>query len=212
MTVEIPVPVELPAGLRKRFYEPLVFLWCLKEIFNRENKTRTSTRIRDSVAMAESSRQQMYFDFVNKLARTLFRISPNLRRYADMKLEICDFEKGKDTITAFAVMNPGMVMYYFASNNRDQSALEEVQDYITDILTMLGSASDEDLRNASSADHPLYNELLRKILRFNRPRIEHYVRNMAEELSSCNEYLVDRPGDETPEGNQSGPTFNLRDS
>ena len=135
-----------------------------------------------------------------------------------MELEICDSSKGRDTITAFAVLNPGIPVYYFASNNRNADKLEEVQEYMTDILSTLGKASDEDLRNASSSGQTgangsltptLYASLLRKIVRFNRPRIEHYVRNMANELRFCIEDVVDSSDGDTAESKPEKQALSL---
>jgi hypothetical protein len=100
--------------------------------------------------------------------------------------EICDIKKGSDTVTSCGILQPGQTRYIFASNNRTEEALEEVKAFIEDILHTIGKAQDQEVKEAKVNKHSaLFSEILRKILLFNRPRLEHYVRLIAREIEPC---------------------------
>lgn len=67
MAVNIHIAVPLKAGLRKRFYEALVLAVCLKQAFTRGKQTEVTERISDDEQV--SGRKQLYYCFVNKMAR-----------------------------------------------------------------------------------------------------------------------------------------------
>ena len=64
--------------------------------------------------------------------------------------------------------------------------MEEVKAFIEDILSTLGEANDEEVKEAKVDKHSaLFSKMLRKILGFNRPRLEHYIRLMAHNIEAC---------------------------
>lgn len=187
MAVEINIPVALKPSLRKRFYEALVLWFCLKETFTEGEQTEGTERLSDLEDEGFGSRKQLYFCFVNKLAREspLFP-SVCLCAYLTTGPEICAIRKDGHTVTAFGILQPGETRYIFASNNRTENALDDAKEFIEDILTTLGEAEDEVVKDAiGNKKSALFSQMLRKILRFNRPRLEHYLRQMAKEVQVC---------------------------
>lgn len=173
MALEISPVVPLKPGLRKRFYECLILLYCLKQTFNNGNAIEAPDVLgSDGERAAEKSRRELYLCYVNKIS------------------QICDISKGSDTVTACAVMQPGVIRYLLASNARSEDEMDAVKDFITDIISSLGKTEDDEIKKAiANKQSLLYSGLLRKIVRFNRPRVEHYLRVIARELPSCIESI-----------------------
>jgi hypothetical protein len=156
--------IPLDASRRKRLYEAIVLLHCLIAAFVKGQSIEAT----ESEATPPRSRKQTYFCFVNKLA------------------QICDSRRGGKTVTAFAVLQSGSVEYRFGCNDVNASRLASVRQYITGLLNMLGQASADDIKQALADPHtPLFSQLLREIVQFNRPRIERYVAVLAGSLEIC---------------------------
>ncbi|KAK3689313.1 hypothetical protein B0T22DRAFT_169856 [Podospora appendiculata] len=157
-------PVPLTPSVRHRFYEPVVFLFCIIAA-NFKNRT---TRTPDLETDDGKSPTDSFRCFVNKLG------------------QICDSERGGDTITAFAVLQPGMIEYRFASNSRDRNALNRVKKYVIKILRMLGDASNEELKTSDLSRHAsVFSVVLRTILAFNWPRIELHIAALKQQFGFC---------------------------
>ncbi|KAK0724492.1 hypothetical protein B0H67DRAFT_641030 [Lasiosphaeris hirsuta] len=156
--------VPLPASLRKRFYEPVVFFTCISDIFAAHN----STEIPEQETVVPRSPKQTFVHFVNKLG------------------QICDNKRGGNTVTAFAVLQPGVIEYRFASNRRSRESLENVQAYVASILEILspGQASDAEVSKADDQSK-LFERILRVVLDFNRLRVEYYARTLVQQLDFC---------------------------
>ncbi|KAK0612079.1 hypothetical protein B0T14DRAFT_531565 [Immersiella caudata] len=175
MDLQASRPVPLPPSLRKRFYEPVIMLYCLTAAYVNGQIAESA----GSEAALPSSRKQIYFCFVNKLAH------------------ICDSRKGGKTVTSFAVLQPGSIEYRFGSNSRRPSELTKVRNYITGILTTLGEASSDDIKKATKdSKQPIFCQILAKITLFNRPRIEYYARTLAKQVDFCIDGLEDDDSDE----------------
>lgn len=163
---------ELPAGLRKRFYEPVVLLYCLSKLLV---KSQHTIKPPDLESADDKSPIKKFECFVNKLG------------------QVCDSRRGGDTVTAFAILQTGCVEYRFASNRLDERSLVETAAYVKGLLQILGRASQEEALQAK--DHhgsELFSTLMRKILEFNQPRISFYIRtqllkNLDFCISVCNE-------------------------
>lgn len=168
MAVNIPDPVQLSPSAARRFYEVVIFLYCLTAV-NFKNK---NTKEPDLEIATGKSPKHEFFCFVNKLG------------------QICDNQPGGGTITAFAVLQPGSIQYRFASNNRDTPALEIVKTYITDILSTLGQTANDQLDT-------VYQQILGKVVAFNRPRIEGYISGLLKQFDFC---IKTCEGDDTPGG------------
>jgi hypothetical protein len=140
-------------------------LHCLITTYVEEGRSIEAT---ESEVTTPRSRKQTYYCFVNKLA------------------QICDSRFGGKTVTAFAVLQPGSVEYRFGCNERKASALGRVKLYITEVLDTLGNAGPDHVEQAATDPHtPLFSQLLEKIVKFNRPRIERYVDDLASSLEIC---------------------------
>ncbi|KAK3317477.1 hypothetical protein B0T19DRAFT_292904 [Cercophora scortea] len=157
--------VPLTPSIRHRFYEPVVFLYCIIAANFKNNNTKTPDLETD---YESKSPRDSFRCFVNKLG------------------QICDSERGGDTITAFAVLQPGSIEYRFASNNRDRRALIQVKKYVTMILRILGEASDDELKKEDlSQRDSVFSVVLRTVLAFNWPRISLYVTALRQHLVFC---------------------------
>ncbi|KAK3997840.1 hypothetical protein QBC44DRAFT_229097 [Cladorrhinum sp. PSN332] len=143
--------VDLPASLRKRFYEPVVFLYSFRSLLK---KQPDGTKPPDLETTSDSSPKATFFCFVNKLAL------------------VCHSKKGRDTITAFAVLQTGPIEYRFASNQRSAQELDDVGRYVTTLLETLGKAEDSEVRDAAlREDSTLFSAVMKQILEFNRAHI-----------------------------------------
>lgn len=156
MAVNISNPIPLPPSVARRFYEVVIFLYCLTAVNFKNNGTREP----DLETATGKSPKHEFFCFVNKLA------------------QICDSQPGGDTITAIAVLQPGSIQYRFASNNRDAMSLEMVKRYLTDILNTLGQTANSELDN-------IYQDILGKVVAFNMARIEIYIGGLMKHFDFC---------------------------
>ncbi|KAJ4390246.1 hypothetical protein N0V85_007416 [Neurospora sp. IMI 360204] len=153
--------VPLESGLSLRFYEAVLFLYCLKEVKYKAESVKEPDLESDS---GRSSRDS-FRCFVNKLG------------------QICDNGSKGKTVTAFAVLQPGQIQYRFASNQRTSEELEDVKTYIANILGFLGSAADDQLNG-------VFGTVLERILAFNRPAIEKKLCASAQEEEPSLESFV----------------------
>lgn len=107
------------------------------------------------------TQEQLFHDFINKLA------------------QICDIQPGGSMVTAAcALQYPDRVQYRFASNQRNEQELKRLKDFIVDILNTLQGWTEE-------SSSPIKVTVLRKIVAFNRPRLQTYVKNVASQSSAC---------------------------
>ncbi|KXX75488.1 hypothetical protein MMYC01_208107, partial [Madurella mycetomatis] len=153
--------IDLTPSQRKRLYEAIVMLVCLTKAYV-EGKSAEAT---ESEINVPRSKKLVFHCFVNKLA------------------QICDDRRGGDTVTAFAVLQPGNVQYYFGCNGRNAAALESVRSYVADVLNLIGTANPDDVKKATrDSSTPLFSHVLQKIVGFNRPRIERYISVLAKSV------------------------------
>jgi hypothetical protein len=110
---------------------------------------------------AEQSPERAFHDFVNKFA------------------QLCDTERGGNTITALTVIQyPDHIQYRFTSNQRHREELDRTQIFIASILNALGKAERGDLLSITS-------NILRKSVSFTRPRVQYYVNALKRQVTSC---------------------------
>lgn len=147
--------IPLSPSLRHRFYEPLILLDALKSIY----RTQGGTSEPDLEAGKGKSPKETYFCFVNKLS------------------QICD-SQGKQplgkTVSAIAVLDSGTIEYRLASNLRENWELDVATEYLESILDILGRVGDDQVRDAGFMA-PIFSDILRRVLVFNRPRVEAYM-------------------------------------
>jgi hypothetical protein len=162
--------VPLSASIRKRFYEPVIILNCV-------SRSCVEGRRVETVAYETAppkSLEQTYSCFVDKLG------------------QICDTQQGGATVTSFGILWLGTVRYWFASNQRNATQLDEVKDYLTRIFSTLHGAVNRDVSRAiKNPQHPLYSVILQSIIRFNRPRMERYIERLSRELEVCVEEICE---------------------
>ncbi|KAK4126372.1 hypothetical protein N657DRAFT_688922 [Parathielavia appendiculata] len=172
----------IPPSLRKRFYEPVVLLDALRSIYLKDNTISQP----DLEGGSGKSPQQTYFCFLNKLS------------------QICDSEPkqplGK-TVSAIVVLDSGTLEYRFASNQRDGRELDTAKEYLTSILDVLGGVTDDEINDRAFMG-PIFSDILRKVLAFNRPRVEDYMKALSDQLDFCiNSSVVDRTSEGTAAAN-----------
>ncbi|KAK1826806.1 hypothetical protein QBC39DRAFT_363484 [Podospora conica] len=155
---------KLSPSLTRRFFLPIILLKSLLKVFKKEK----SIRVLDD-PKAVNARVDTYETYVNKLAH------------------ICDCAKGGKNVSAFAILQLGVIQYYFTSNDRDEEEYEQTSDYITDVLNTLGKATDEEVasRSTNSVPSAVFRRLLQKILHFNLSRIKGYIYSMKKHLGFC---------------------------
>ncbi|KAJ0297654.1 hypothetical protein COL516b_010506 [Colletotrichum fioriniae] len=145
---------------RRLFYEPIVLEYALQvacragqDVFNGNPKVEN-----DSLA----TQAQVFRSFVEKLA------------------QICDNERGGQTVTSFTVLEgddgPDFV---FASNHRDADELSDTQQFAEDLLTLVGK------NPTGLKPKALAKQVLWKILLFNLPRLGIYLDNAVKYLDAC---------------------------
>ncbi|CAN8098844.1 unnamed protein product [Discula destructiva] len=116
------------------------------------------------------SQEQLFHDFMNKLA------------------QICDIRFGGATVTAVAALKfPDRVQYRFASNQRSESDLMQMEYYVTDVLETLRDWTEETGQLVTA-------RVLRKVIAFCRPRLEVYVKAVASNSKACLESKDLAPG------------------
>ncbi|KAL1843197.1 hypothetical protein VTJ49DRAFT_2748 [Mycothermus thermophilus] len=162
----------LPKGLRKRFYEPVLLLDALRYVYRKDNRLSEP----DLESGVGRSNRETYFCFLNKLC------------------QICDSRSKQalgGTVSAITVLDSGTIEYRLASNQRNSAELETVKEYLTEILSVLGRATDDKVTDRA-ARAPIASGILRRILAFNRPRIEDYLESLVRDdrLDFCIKYAL----------------------
>ncbi|POS75821.1 hypothetical protein DHEL01_v205790 [Diaporthe helianthi] len=151
--------VPLGGKLQRRFYEPLVLILALTQACMHNYAPTVAEPLAEVTA---HSPDELFKDFVNKLC------------------QICDNKRGGDAVTAISVVQyPDRVQYRFASNQRSESELLRVKSYLEGILETLK----EGYTAASSTI--LMASVLRKIVVFNRLRLQGYIRHLHSQTQTC---------------------------
>lgn len=150
--VRVPVTV----GFANRFYEPIVLLDALNATYKRKPYNDP-----DPSSDTTQSPERTFQCFVNKLA------------------QLCDSDKGGETVTAFTVLqHPDHIEYRFASNQRDTEDFIRAQNFTTSILHILGSMEGREKQSVIS-------NILQTSLSFSRPRVTVYVRLLRVQAEIC---------------------------
>ncbi|ROW03746.1 hypothetical protein VMCG_05375 [Cytospora schulzeri] len=166
------VPVNLMKKIRNRFYEPIILLYALTQFCMHNNALKILEQAPD-VALQTS--EQLFHDFMNKLA------------------QICDNDRGGRTVTAaVALQYSDCVEYRFASNQRDEDELQNLKAFIEGILNSLKTLTAENSAMVRV-------RLLQRIVIFNRPRLQIYVREIRTQSQKCLESPADAITPQTKE-------------
>lgn len=141
-----------------RFYEPIILLLALNEAFMHNLAPKVLGREPHEAA---HTKEQLFRDFMNKLA------------------QICDNKPKGSTVTAAAALqHPDHLEYRFASNERKPKELENMKNFIEDILNSLKAWT-------PTTNGEVRAIILRKIVAFNRPRLLAYVRAIQTRSQEC---------------------------
>lgn len=99
--------------------------------------------------------------------------------------QICDSERGGNTITAIAVLEGrDQPEYVIASNQRRQYQLDDVSSFLRGLLESIAQkakAKAEDKMRRQT----LQKQVLWDILRFNMSRVKPYLSNLSKYLEEC---------------------------
>jgi hypothetical protein len=157
--------LQLSPSLRKRFYEPVILLDALRSLYLKDNIVAEP----DLEGGSGKSPQQTYFCFLNKLS------------------QICDSQPKQllaRTVSAVVILDSGTIEYRVASNQRDSRELDTVKEYLSSILDVLGHVTDNEV-NGRAFMSPIFSSILKKVLAFNRPRVEDYMEALNSQLDFC---------------------------
>ncbi|KAJ4404436.1 hypothetical protein N0V82_010499 [Gnomoniopsis sp. IMI 355080] len=115
-------PATMNQKLRRRFYEPVVFLHAVTRAW-------------------QLNRQAVSHDFASVNTGSL---EVNFKEFVNRLSQFCDIKLGGDFVTAFTVLDrEDRIQYRFACNRAGKSQLERASAFVTDLLTTLrdGEAS-----------------------------------------------------------------------
>lgn len=173
--------IEVPAKLRRRFYEAVKFEEALITASTRDPESPGRVAL-DVVAGPEVSADDAFRSFVNKLAH------------------VCDIKKGGTTVSAISVLqDPDGVHYFVGSNNRQKKQSAEVEAFLRKLLQLptVGVSSGSPKRRAD-----LFDSLFLHITKFNQPRLKFYLKVLDRGLNDCISNL-----DQTAAGDTRGEHF-----
>lgn len=144
---------------KRRFYEPIVLFKALTDITHEEG----------SIGLPElpprpRTEEQRFHQFVHKLSG------------------VCDSTRGGKTVTSFAVLeHEDRFVYVFGCNQVCSLDLVKTQKFVTELLTTLSGFHQLD----ETAQDPFRRAVLEKILTFNVPRLDIYLKSFKGQLGEC---------------------------
>jgi hypothetical protein len=110
-------------------------------------------------------------------------VSP--KSYANCLAEVCDSEKGGDTVTGVVILqHPSNIQYVIASNQRSQNKLDQTKSFVTSLLKLLKENSQQDHGPGSASPKPRV-EVLRSIIDFNSSRLSLYALWISKHTEAC---------------------------
>ncbi|KAK2057587.1 hypothetical protein LY76DRAFT_92067 [Colletotrichum caudatum] len=108
------------------------------------------------------------------------RVLSPFQKFLCKLAQVCDAEKGGDTITALVALRAADgPLYHFASNGRKPSELESTKNFLSDLLGYVGRNPD------GLAEKPLKKQVLHRILEFNLPRVLFYLKRVIASVGEC---------------------------
>ncbi|KAK1658731.1 hypothetical protein BDP55DRAFT_720395 [Colletotrichum godetiae] len=151
-----------PVGIdpRQLFYEPIVLEDALQKACRLGQEVFNGIPEVDNNSLATQA--QVFHFFVNKLA------------------QICDNRRGGETVSSVTVLDgPDGPEYLFASNHRDADELSETQEFAESLLTLVGK------NPTGLKQKTLVKQVLWKILLFNLPRLNLYLKALDTSIDAC---------------------------
>ncbi|KAI3574048.1 hypothetical protein IWW34DRAFT_872589 [Fusarium oxysporum f. sp. albedinis] len=126
---------------------------------------------------------------------------PDLRAfqfYVNKLAQVCDNERGGNTISALAILRGPLGPHYvFGSNWKDARGLKTTKSFVRALLDLVGK-NPENLQTAA-----LVKRVLWLILAFNIPRLQEYLKLLSAAVQECLESCKRRKEDETSEPTKS---------
>lgn len=146
-----------------KFYEPIV----LAKALNIATEANSVSLAVDSTIDVNNDKE-VFETFVYKLAH------------------VCDRVKGGSgsTISSITVLNheteEGKVHYWFAANQQKHKVLEATEEYLRELLRAIDESPTARFQRSNVVRY-----VLAQVLRFNRPKVTHYLRKVNEEAGKC---------------------------
>ncbi|KIL88665.1 hypothetical protein FAVG1_07912 [Fusarium avenaceum] len=152
-------------------YEPIILEAALQKAGSLSTYTQESQSSQGYKADMPDLKAFQFF--VNKLA------------------QVCDNERGGDTVTALAVLQGSCGPHYvFGSNAKDARALETTKSFVKELLDLVGK-NPEDLKTAALGKRALWF-----ILSFNIARLREYLQHLGMAVQECLESCRRKEEDE----------------
>ncbi|KAG4257555.1 hypothetical protein FPRO03_13861 [Fusarium proliferatum] len=118
--------------------------------------------------------------------------------YVNKLAQVCDNERGGNTISALAILQGSLGPHYvFGSNRKDARGLKTTKSFVQVLLDLVGK-NPENLQNGA-----LVKRVLWLILAFNLPRLAEYLTHLSAAVQECLESCKRKKEDETSEPTQS---------
>ncbi|KAL7782778.1 hypothetical protein V8C37DRAFT_413850 [Trichoderma ceciliae] len=159
MTQQEAIPLD--SRILHKFFEPIILLVALVDAVK-----HTAKRPPPEPNIDVKDPKQLFFAFANKLGH------------------VCDRERGGDTVTSFVILknerNPEQAQYVFAANRQTNSQLQTTAAYVESLLRTVKQAPE-----GQANQHDTRSSLLYHILRFNRPRVSVYLRDLRSQAALC---------------------------
>ncbi|KAI1025261.1 hypothetical protein LB504_009987 [Fusarium proliferatum] len=112
--------------------------------------------------------------------------------YVNKLAQVCDNERGGNTISALAILQGSLGPHYvFGSNCKDARGLKTTKSFVQALLDLAGK-NPENLNNGA-----LVKRVLWLILAFNLPRLAEYLKHLSEAVQECLESCKRKKEDET---------------
>ncbi len=107
------------------------------------------------------------------------------RSFVNKLGQLCDYEKGGKTVTAFAVLilESGKICYVFACNNQLEAALDKTRRYISGILEDIGAFVKDPKQKLNPESFA--SSILKRVLVFVKPRARSYGMALHQASDDC---------------------------
>ncbi|KAF3765720.1 hypothetical protein M406DRAFT_351125 [Cryphonectria parasitica EP155] len=156
------LPSPIGKDLRHRFYTAVVFLKAVTHAYAKNRQPASQ----DPTWQSDNCFEVKYQNFLNRLS------------------QFCDVKLGGDSVTAFTVLDmQDRVQYRFACNRMNNSRLERISKFVSDLLATL--------KNTTTPRQQL-ERVLTKVLTHCRTRIHSYLTALTKACRAC---IETRPAD-----------------
>ncbi|KAH6900412.1 hypothetical protein B0T10DRAFT_600701 [Thelonectria olida] len=161
---------ELKPRQLRRFYEPVILRKAIADIAHKHGTIKPPDR-----PPRPKTAEERFHRYVDKLAN------------------MCDWEKGGNTVTAFAILDTeDAFVYVFGCNEVSDAGLRQTAEFVVILLQKISG-----FRNLKPAEKDaVKKDIFNLLVLFNRPRVEKYLSALRKELMNC----IKSCGDKTHNG------------